>query len=176
MSPIGIRCFSADSILATTSPPSRGFQCLMQYAISCGGLCLWPTRIGTLHRGMKAATTSGQVTTECRRYGLYRMAYFLVVWDSWGSRCGRSPFSASGRRRKGHALARARILRKVMTSRMKNHLSSRADTTQGERFAYEAGVRARIYLGSRIIIRDHFAHERQVIFFGPFDGGAGSSM
>jgi hypothetical protein len=30
-----------------------GFQSLMQYAISCAGLCLWHTKIGTMHRGMR---------------------------------------------------------------------------------------------------------------------------
>jgi hypothetical protein len=59
-----------------------GFQCLMQYAISCAGLCMWRTKIGTLHRGMRGRDYFGEVMDECKRQGLYRVAYFHVIWDN----------------------------------------------------------------------------------------------
>ena len=59
-----------------------GFQSLMQYAISCAGLCLWHTKIGTMHRGMRGRDYFGEVMDQCKRHGLYRVAYFHVVWDN----------------------------------------------------------------------------------------------
>jgi hypothetical protein len=59
-----------------------GFQSLMQYAISCAGLCLWHTKIGTMHRGMGGRDYFGEVMEQCRRHGLHRVAYFHVVWDN----------------------------------------------------------------------------------------------
>ena len=56
----------------------------MQYAISCSGLCLWPTKIGTVHRGMKGRDYFGEVMEQCKRHGLHRMAYFHVIWDNHG--------------------------------------------------------------------------------------------
>jgi hypothetical protein len=47
-------------------------------------LCLWPTKIGTTHRGMRGRDYFGEVMQECKRHGLYRVAYFHVVWDNWG--------------------------------------------------------------------------------------------
>jgi len=61
---------------------AAGFQSLMQYAISCAGLCLWRTKIGTMHRGMKGRDYFGEVMDQCRRHGLHRVAYFHVVWDN----------------------------------------------------------------------------------------------
>ena len=59
-----------------------GFQSLMQYAISCAGLCLWRTKIGTMHRGMRGRDYFGEVMDQCKRHGLHRVAYFHVVWDN----------------------------------------------------------------------------------------------
>jgi hypothetical protein len=59
-----------------------GFQSLMQYAISCAGLCLWRTKIGTLHRGMRGRDYFGEVMEACKGRGLYRVAYFHVIWDN----------------------------------------------------------------------------------------------
>lgn len=59
-----------------------GFQSLMQTAISCPGLCLWRTKIGTMHRGMRGRDYFGEVMDQCKRHGLYRVAYFHVVWDN----------------------------------------------------------------------------------------------
>ena len=59
-----------------------GFQSLMQYAISCAGLCLWRTKIGTMHRGMRGRDYFGEVMDQCRRHGLHKVAYFHVVWDN----------------------------------------------------------------------------------------------
>lgn len=61
-----------------------GFQSLMQYAISCAGLCLWRTKIGEMHRNMKGRDYFGEVMDECKRHGLHRVAYFHVVWDNLG--------------------------------------------------------------------------------------------
>ncbi len=61
-----------------------GFQSLMQYAISCAGLCLWRTKIGTMHKGMRGRDYFGEVMEQCKRHGLHRVAYFHVVWDNYG--------------------------------------------------------------------------------------------
>ncbi len=80
--PILLSRFDAHDYVNTIA--NANFQCLMQYAISCAGLCLWPTKIGTVHRGMKGRDYFGEVMSECKRRGLYRVAYFHVVWDNWG--------------------------------------------------------------------------------------------
>jgi hypothetical protein len=80
--PVLLSRFDARDYVDTIA--GAGFQCLMQYAISCAGLCLWPTKIGTVHRGMHGRDYFGEVMEECKRRGLYRVAYFHVVWDNWG--------------------------------------------------------------------------------------------
>lgn len=60
-----------------------GFQSLMQYAISCAGLCLWRTKIGEMHRNMKGRDFFGEVMDECKKHGLHRVCYFHVIWDNW---------------------------------------------------------------------------------------------
>src|SRR2546428_8734093 len=80
--PILLSRFDPPSYVATIA--RAGFQCLMQYAISCAGLCLWRTKIGQMHRNMKDRDYFGEVMDECKRHGLYRVAYFHVIWDNWG--------------------------------------------------------------------------------------------
>ncbi len=60
-----------------------GFQALMQYANSHVGLCLWRTKIGKMHAGMKDRDYFGEVMAECRRHGLHCLAYYSVIFDDW---------------------------------------------------------------------------------------------
>ena len=59
-----------------------GFQSLMHAAISCAGLCLWPSKIGTMHRGLRGRDYFGEVMEQCKRHGLHRVVYFHVVWEN----------------------------------------------------------------------------------------------
>lgn len=79
-----------DSLLASFDPAdyvstiARGnFQALMQYANSCVGLCLWRTKVGQMHAGMKGRDYFGEVMAECHRHGLHRLAYFTIIFDDW---------------------------------------------------------------------------------------------
>lgn len=60
-----------------------GFQSFEQYAISCAGLCLWPTKVGRVHGAMKGRDFFGEVLEECDRHGLHKVCYFHVIWDNW---------------------------------------------------------------------------------------------
>ena len=60
-----------------------GFQSFEQYAISCAGLCLWPTKVGQMHGAMNGRDFFGEVLEECRRHGLHTVCYFHVIWDNW---------------------------------------------------------------------------------------------
>ena len=60
-----------------------GFQSFEQYAISCAGLCLWPTKVGQMHANMGGRDYFGEVLEECRRHGLHTVCYFHVIWDNW---------------------------------------------------------------------------------------------
>jgi hypothetical protein len=59
-----------------------GFQALMQYAIGDAGLCLWRTKIGQMHGGMRGRDYFGEVMDQCKRRGLHRTALFLSIWDN----------------------------------------------------------------------------------------------
>src|SRR5437016_4730402 len=78
--PILLSRFNAVDYVATIA--RAGFQCLMQYAISCAGLCLWRSKIGQMHRGMKGRDYFAEVVNECKRQGLHTVAYFHVIWDN----------------------------------------------------------------------------------------------
>jgi len=80
--PVLLSHFDPADYVATIA--KAGFQCLMQYALSCAGLCLWRTKIGQMHGNMKGRDYFGEVMEECKRHGLYRVAYFHVIWDNWG--------------------------------------------------------------------------------------------
>ena len=80
--PILLSRFDAEDYVSTIA--RAGFQCLMQYAISCAGLCLWRTKIGQMHRGMRGRDYFGEVMEQCKRRGLHTVAYFHVVWDNHG--------------------------------------------------------------------------------------------
>lgn len=60
-----------------------GFQSLMQYANSHVGLCLWRTKLGQMHAGMKGRDYFGEVMEQCHRHGLHRVAYYSLVFDDW---------------------------------------------------------------------------------------------
>jgi uncharacterized Zn-finger protein len=62
---------------------SAGFQCLMQYANSHAGLCLWRTAIGQMHRAMKGRDFFGEVMEQCKQHDLHRIAYYSLVYDDW---------------------------------------------------------------------------------------------
>ena len=60
-----------------------GFQSLMQYANSHVGLCLWRTKLGQMHKGMRGRDYFGEVMEQCRIRGLHRVAYYSLVYDDW---------------------------------------------------------------------------------------------
>src|SRR5579862_5624106 len=79
-----------DSLLTQFDPKSyvdtiaaAGFQSLMQYANSHVGLCLWRTKVGQMHAGMKGRDYFGEVVAECRRHKLHLNAYYSVIFDDW---------------------------------------------------------------------------------------------
>ncbi len=71
-----------DPVHYVSTIAQAGFQALMQYAISCAGLCLWRTKIGTMDRNMKGRDYFGEVMEQCKSHGLHRIAYFHVIWDN----------------------------------------------------------------------------------------------
>ena len=73
--------FDARSYVNTIA--AAGFQSLMQYANSHVGLCLWRTKIGQMHAGMKGRDYFGEVMEECHRHDLHRVAYYSLVFDDW---------------------------------------------------------------------------------------------
>lgn len=62
---------------------SAGFQSVMQYAKSHVGLCLWKTKLGQMHKGMRGRDYFGEVMEQCRRHGLHRVAYYSLIFDDW---------------------------------------------------------------------------------------------
>ncbi len=78
--PVLLRCFNRVDYVDTIA--GAGFECLVQYAISCAGLYLWRTKIGTMHRNLKGRDYFGEVMEQCKRRGLHRIAYFHVIWDN----------------------------------------------------------------------------------------------
>jgi hypothetical protein len=60
-----------------------GFQSLMQYANSHVGLCLWRTKIGQMHKGMRGRDYFGEVMEQCRRRNLHHNAYYSLIFDDW---------------------------------------------------------------------------------------------
>jgi hypothetical protein len=73
--------FNAEDYVSTIA--AAGFQSVMQYANSHAGLCLWPTKIGQVHRNMKGRDYFGEVMEQCKRRGLHRVAYYSLVYDDW---------------------------------------------------------------------------------------------
>lgn len=73
--------FNAADYVSTIA--GAGFQSMMQYANSHVGLCLWRTKIGQMHRGMKGRDYFGEVMEQCRRHGLHRVAYYSLIFDDW---------------------------------------------------------------------------------------------
>jgi hypothetical protein len=73
--------FDATEYVSTIA--GAGFQSFMQYANSHVGLCLWRTKIGQMHAGMKGRDYFGEVMTQCRRHGLHRLAYYSLIFDDW---------------------------------------------------------------------------------------------
>jgi len=73
--------FNAADYVATIA--GAGFQSFMQYANSHVGLCLWRTKLGHMHAGMKGRDYFGEVMEECRRHGLHRLAYYSLIFDDW---------------------------------------------------------------------------------------------
>lgn len=73
--------FDAASYVKTIA--ESGFQSLMQYANSHAGLCLWRTKLGQMHKGMRGRDYFGEVMEQCRIRGLTRVAYYSLVYDDW---------------------------------------------------------------------------------------------
>ena len=73
--------FNAADYVATIA--GAGFQSWAQYANSHVGLCLWRTKLGQMHRGMKGRDYFGEAMEEGRRHGLHRVAYYSLVFDDW---------------------------------------------------------------------------------------------
>jgi hypothetical protein len=73
--------FNAAEYVSTVS--SAGFQSLMQYANSHVGLCLYRTKLGEMHKGMRGRDYFGEVMQECDRHGLVKLAYYSLIFDDW---------------------------------------------------------------------------------------------
>src|SRR5579863_3733600 len=73
--------FDAAPFVATLA--SAGFQVVMQYANSLAGLCLWRTKVGQMHAGMKGRDYFGETVRECHRRDLAVVAYYIVIYDDW---------------------------------------------------------------------------------------------
>lgn len=73
--------FDAAEYVSTIA--GAGFQSFVQYANSHVGLCLWRTKIGQMHAGMKGRDYFGEVMTQCRRHRLHRLAYYSLIFDDW---------------------------------------------------------------------------------------------
>ncbi len=58
-------------------------QAAMVYANSHVGYCYWPTRSGTMHRGLKGRDIFGEVVRLCRADGLSVVAYYTLIYDNW---------------------------------------------------------------------------------------------
>ncbi len=59
------------------------FQSLMQYANSHVGLCLWRTKLGQMHAGMRGRDYFGEVVEQCKKHNLHVSAYYSVIFDDW---------------------------------------------------------------------------------------------
>ena len=73
--------FDAADYVSTIA--GAGFQSLMQYANSHVGLCLWRTKLGQMHAGMRGRDYFGEVTAECRKRNMHVSAYYSVIFDDW---------------------------------------------------------------------------------------------
>jgi hypothetical protein len=73
--------FNAAEYVKTVA--DSGFQSLMQYANSHVGLCLWRTKLGQMHKGMRGRDYFGEVMEQSRVHGLNRVAYYSLVYDDW---------------------------------------------------------------------------------------------
>lgn len=73
--------FDAADYVSTIA--GAGFQSLMQYANSHVGLCLWRTKLGQMHAGMRGRDYFGEVTAECRKRNVHISAYYSVIFDDW---------------------------------------------------------------------------------------------
>ena len=60
-----------------------GFQSIMPYGNSCTGLLYWRSKIGQMNRNMKGRDFFGEMVAEGKRYGLYSVAYYCLIFDNW---------------------------------------------------------------------------------------------
>jgi hypothetical protein len=58
-------------------------QAAMVYANSHVGLCTWPTRAGSMHRGLKGRDVFGEIVRLCHEQGMSVVAYFTLIYDNW---------------------------------------------------------------------------------------------
>ena len=58
-------------------------QAAMVYANSHVGYCYWPTKAGSMHRGLKGRDILGEVVRLCHDEGLSVVVYFTLVYDNW---------------------------------------------------------------------------------------------
>lgn len=72
-----------DASRYVTTIAQAGFNSVMQYANSHVGLCLWPSKIGQVHRALKGRDFFGEVMNECTKRGLHRVAYYSLIFDIW---------------------------------------------------------------------------------------------
>src|SRR5580700_1037525 len=73
--------FDAADYVSTIA--GAGFQSLLQYANSHVGLCLWRTKLGQMHAGMRGRDYFGEVVEQCKKHDLYVSAYYSVIYDDW---------------------------------------------------------------------------------------------
>ncbi|MGD0733473.1 MAG: alpha-L-fucosidase [Terracidiphilus sp.] len=72
-----------DAAVYVKTIAGAGFQSLMQYSNSHAGLCLWRTKLGQMHKGMRGRDYFGEVMEQCRIQGIHRVAYYSLVYDDW---------------------------------------------------------------------------------------------
>ena len=73
--------FDAADIVKTIA--GAGFQSMMPYGNSHVGLSYWRTKIGQMHRNMRGRDFFGEIVEERKRYGLYAVAYYCLIYDNW---------------------------------------------------------------------------------------------
>ena len=73
--------FDPDDIVKTIT--EAGFQSVMAYGNSCTGLAYWRTKIGQVNRNMKGRDFFGEYVQAAKKYGVYTVAYYCLIYDNW---------------------------------------------------------------------------------------------
>jgi hypothetical protein len=73
--------FDPDDIVKTIS--EAGFQSVMAYGNSCTGLHYWRSTVGQVNRNMNGRDFFGEYVQAARKYGVYTVAYYCLIYDNW---------------------------------------------------------------------------------------------